>query len=108
MKLYVCVCVLSIHCLTIGLFLVWGSFNKVTIIVSIWLVLFFVCFFIYMLGLILSILAALQFVATDVSLKKIDLIASEILEIKRKEFESVVVRWMSLEPVKKSEVSQKD
>ena len=89
---------LSIHCLIIGLFLVWGSFNKVTIIVSIWLVLFFVCFFIYMLGLILSILAALQFVATDVSLEKIDLIASEILEIKRKEFESVVVRWMSLEP----------
>ena len=32
-----------------------------------------------MLGLILSILAALQFVATDVSLKKIGLIASGIL-----------------------------
>ena len=28
--------------------------------------------------------------------------------IKRKEFESVVVRWMNLEPVIQSEVSQKE
>ena len=31
-----------------------------------------------------------------------------ILVIKRNEFESVVVRWMNLEPIIQSEVSQKE